>query len=763
MKRFLAYILIAAFITACGCPEPAQAAQSAQSIQFLLSQVRNTSGPLAGGKVYAYAAGTSTAKTIWLNRSKSTVAANPYTLDANGTAALFGDGIYRIVIKTAAGVTVYDRDNLSFRDASGYVYNVSEFTPATLAGAVASLGSTPATLEYSTDQTLTANLSIPATLELAPLNGAKIIHGAYTIGGPGMANTGRWHRGQMFSGTGAVTGFTGDVIPQWFGAKGDGSTTDTPAIVKSMAAGGHLVFPPATYIHDGTFLTARSNMSITGYGATLKLKAGSYSSAVYFFGTTPVVNPVSGNPALDAETVNVAVKGITIDGNMGNVTTTNSSTGFWIYRGKKWAIEDVTVKDLPGTTGGGYGLIMSMSDGVTVSRSTFGRTDRSNIYVWETKNAVVDGSTFAGSYFRDCITAGGNDPQMFQRSGLKLTNSVLTNEYATSTHVLRLSGPVDAMLDNVELNARLDSPSGGTEGIYIVSAVPISLIANNVRINNAEYGILMETDAAHSLTLTNFEIGTKATVRNGIRTLSSGSTVKINNGVIKATVRPLYVAFAPRVNISNVDIDGGTTANSINAVAGGTFVFSNNTIENMTSATYSLLVGGDATAVPAITNNVCTGNTADAITGLYLGRFIDNDCTVTAARAKIVSNVYRTIYQSAAPTTGTWEVNDRTIRTPATVGQPKAWTCTVAGTAGTLNGGATTADTTATSDVIAVSSTTGLNVGDYITVAGIGGTTKKKVVSISSLNVTVDTAATNTVNDGAVSFVAPTFTSEGNL
>lgn len=38
---------------------------------------------------------------------------------------------------------------------------------------------------------------------------------------------------------------------------------------------------------------------------------------------------------------------------------------------------------------------------------------------------------------------------------------------------------------------------------------------------------------------------------------------------------------------------------------------------------------------------------------------------------------------AAAPTTGTWAVNDKVTRKPAVVGSPKGWVCTVAGTPGT--------------------------------------------------------------------------------
>ena len=91
----------------------------AQNISFLLSQVRSSTKALSLGKVYFYAAGTSVVKSVWLDPDKTTLAANPYTLDINGTANLFADGNYRILIKDSDGVTVFDRDNLWFNDSLG--------------------------------------------------------------------------------------------------------------------------------------------------------------------------------------------------------------------------------------------------------------------------------------------------------------------------------------------------------------------------------------------------------------------------------------------------------------------------------------------------------------------------------------------------------------------------------------------------------------------------------------------------------------------
>jgi hypothetical protein len=103
MKRFLLFLMLVL------C---AASAQAATQFDFLLSQVRTSTTALIGGKVYFYSPGTTTPKTVWLDRYQGTPAGNPYTLDANGTAQLYGSGGYRVVIKDAAGVTRFDRDGV---------------------------------------------------------------------------------------------------------------------------------------------------------------------------------------------------------------------------------------------------------------------------------------------------------------------------------------------------------------------------------------------------------------------------------------------------------------------------------------------------------------------------------------------------------------------------------------------------------------------------------------------------------------------------
>jgi hypothetical protein len=148
---------------------------TAQIVEFLLSGVDVNGNVLTTGKVFFYEAGpTATLKPVYLDRNKTVEAANPYDLDANGTAQLYADGIYRIVIKNTNGsikpalwTTVYDWDGLRFSEVApgiGAVIDGSGY--ASLNAAISAIGSTPATLDIYANLPMTTDVVIPATLDV---------------------------------------------------------------------------------------------------------------------------------------------------------------------------------------------------------------------------------------------------------------------------------------------------------------------------------------------------------------------------------------------------------------------------------------------------------------------------------------------------------------------------------------------------------------------------------------------------------------------
>lgn len=65
--------------------------------------------PLASGSVYYYVPATTTDKSTWQDSGKSTLNTNPVVLDSAGRAIIYGEGIYRQLVKDSLGNTIWDQ------------------------------------------------------------------------------------------------------------------------------------------------------------------------------------------------------------------------------------------------------------------------------------------------------------------------------------------------------------------------------------------------------------------------------------------------------------------------------------------------------------------------------------------------------------------------------------------------------------------------------------------------------------------------------
>lgn len=411
------------------------------------------------------------------------------------------------------------------------------------------------------------------------------------------------------SGTGAWERLaTGDWSVKWFGAKGDNATDDTTAVNAALTAsvGRVLVFDPGTYIVDGTLLRVYSLTTVRGYGATLKLKAGNYTTTRYFFGTNTGITYDSNY----AETSFVDIAGITLDGNIANVTTTDSCYGINAYRTRSFFVSDVKIKDLPGVVGVGYGIAFSYSTDVMASRVNINRTDRQNIIVWETKNARIDGCTLKDSYFRDCILVSSSTPAVYQASECNISNSECRNTMSTGTHVIRFSGESGGKMSNLRLYG-YQSGGAGLHGIYITDIYPKRIVAENVSINDCFRGVDISSDAAHVLEFIGLQIGMETACYDGFRANTDGAVVKVNGGSIKATNQVLYMNAVDFQSVVGVELIGGTQNSAIFSESAGVTVFNSNTVRGNTNASYPVLFGG--AGEPIIIGNKVTGNTVNTL------------------------------------------------------------------------------------------------------------------------------------------------------
>jgi len=97
----------------------------------------NAGLPLVGGKVFTYAAGTSSFKTTWSDAAQTAANTNPVILDGRGEATIFWDGAYKVALTDSADVTIWTVDAVQDGTAALRT-DLAASTGAALVGSIAS-------------------------------------------------------------------------------------------------------------------------------------------------------------------------------------------------------------------------------------------------------------------------------------------------------------------------------------------------------------------------------------------------------------------------------------------------------------------------------------------------------------------------------------------------------------------------------------------------------------------------------------------------
>ena len=111
----------------------------------------NNGNPLAGGKLYTYAAGTTTPQVSYTTSSGSVAHTNPVILDASGRVPGSGEiwlqfAPYKFILKTGTDVTLATWDDI-------FGYGASESIPQNFTGDGATISFTLANAPYSENAT----------------------------------------------------------------------------------------------------------------------------------------------------------------------------------------------------------------------------------------------------------------------------------------------------------------------------------------------------------------------------------------------------------------------------------------------------------------------------------------------------------------------------------------------------------------------------------------------------------------------------------
>ena len=130
------------------------------------------------------------------------------------------------------------------------IVNISRYNND-LAAAVSAIGATPTTLLYGVNLTMASNITIPATLQLMPINGATITTTGYSLNIYSSLLCGSY---QVFAGTGTVTfgPATGSIDPSWWYDGGGNWVAAINAAIQSAAYSQIIDLPAGTLTLKGT-------------------------------------------------------------------------------------------------------------------------------------------------------------------------------------------------------------------------------------------------------------------------------------------------------------------------------------------------------------------------------------------------------------------------------------------------------------------------------------------------------------------------------
>jgi hypothetical protein len=120
-------------------------------------QYSSAAGPMVGGKVFTYDAGTLVPRVTYSDAAGLVPNTNPVILDARGEATIFWSGVYKVVLKDSADNIIWTIDNvadLSYSGGSAQTGFVQEGVGALVSTVQAKLREQPVTpVEYGADIT----------------------------------------------------------------------------------------------------------------------------------------------------------------------------------------------------------------------------------------------------------------------------------------------------------------------------------------------------------------------------------------------------------------------------------------------------------------------------------------------------------------------------------------------------------------------------------------------------------------------------------
>lgn len=502
--------------------------------------------PLANGALWTYAAGTSTPLATY-NAANGTANANPITLNAGGAADVWIDAgrSYKMVLKDYQGAIVWSVDNINSQGSG-----ILSVTLRTIAD-----------LKALTVTTQAVNATVLGYYAVADGGGGNF-YWSYNSSAPvdnGMvilsnsSATGRWLRIA-----------NGEINPRWYGAKGDNSTNDTPAMSDAadyaFAQSWPIHLTAGTYVlgSDPGFLTpvifdSEAILKWASYGLDINpvisdstphfaCQSGAWAGIDQdvtdirpeWFGAEGDGSPINNVPGTnDTDAFTAAIN----SANLGCTILLSASKKYWV--GPLVWREGINLKSEKPAGGDAYetSLILNEAgDLITLSNSGTGGLQggeisgitldgfnyTGNLLVMQTRNMSVHDCKFR-NIKGSAIVLGGTVPLVNNR----IVDNIISNCSGGITDQGNRTGNTGNIIGGNVINT--------TAGIYLQTVNGYSVTGNNITCDT--FGLAAFNDKTGVATIGNNLITVTGDSAKGIAIVSSGSpsNLTIQNNTIYGT------------------------------------------------------------------------------------------------------------------------------------------------------------------------------------------------------------------------------------
>lgn len=650
----------------------------------------NSGQVLTGGKLYTYAAGTTTPLETYTTFNGNVANSNPIVLDAAGRVPYeiwinLGVG-YKFVLKDTNDVPISTWDNIP-------------------SNAVPPLSNNASAIAYQQGNSVTAGAFIVGITYLITSIGTTnfvAIGAASNTVGIYFTATG------VGSGTGtALTSVTVQAKLQQtisvkdFGAKGDGSTNDSVAIQNAVNTAQNVYFPASTgaYIIGSTINVPSNTNIIIDNSVTVKAASGL---------TGDIFKVTSAN--------NVNFNGGTIDGNSASA----GANGINIVTSTNCSVQNCTIKNtqthciyVQGTSSTYCQYILIENNNISYSitapcftfiytnylkligntihhSSSAGMTSGASNYITASNNQVYsnhdDGLAFGDSCSNLTIT--GNNSANNGAEGINvdgcnhatITGNTSYNNLLGITVWNRSPGNVNAGYNIVDSNV----VESCAQNILIADGQPGIVVTNNISRNSGNFATLPGTNSY------------------GIYVSTGAGTIIANNLIANSLKSGIYAVSTIDVTIKNNLIENNAHYGiELNSGTGfGRNVISNNyLLGNGDGSTYIYgIYDGTSGYRNVFDSNVFVDESSpvkqttpfyiqESLVWITNNRNLSGTSNLPVINSGSIGNVFQQNnswqLSTYAPTSGTWNVGDIVLNANPASGGYIGYVCTVAGTPGT--------------------------------------------------------------------------------